>query len=44
MPRVKSDHSPIMVQCGDWWKNKSYFKFEYWWLKVDGFKGLVNSW
>jgi len=44
MPRVTSDHSPIMLQCGDWWQNKSYFKFENWWLKVDGFKGLVDSW
>ncbi|WMV32614.1 hypothetical protein MTR67_025999 [Solanum verrucosum] len=23
---------------------KSYFKFENWWLNVDGFEGLVHSW
>ncbi|WMV36831.1 hypothetical protein MTR67_030216 [Solanum verrucosum] len=44
MPRVTSDHCPIMLQCGDGDHRKSYFKFENWWLNVDGFEGLVHSW
>ncbi|WMV54956.1 hypothetical protein MTR67_048341 [Solanum verrucosum] len=44
MPRVTSDHCPIILQCGDWDQRKSYFKFENWWLNVDGFEGLVHSW
>lgn len=45
MPTVTSEHSsPIMLQCEEWGQNKSCFKFENLWLKVDGFEGLVNSW
>lgn len=33
MPRVNSDHCLILLQCGDWLKQRSYFKFENWWLK-----------
>ncbi|KAG5596519.1 hypothetical protein H5410_037751 [Solanum commersonii] len=28
MPRVISDHNPVMLQCGDWEQRKAYFKFE----------------
>ncbi|WMV18073.1 hypothetical protein MTR67_011458 [Solanum verrucosum] len=35
MPRVTSNHCPILLQCGEWEKQKSYFKFENWWLEVD---------
>ncbi|WMV33281.1 hypothetical protein MTR67_026666, partial [Solanum verrucosum] len=44
MPRVISDHNPIMLQCGDWEQRKAYFKFENWWLNVEGFKDLVQNW
>ncbi|KAF3645754.1 putative COP9 signalosome complex subunit 4-like [Capsicum annuum] len=43
LPRVTSDHSPIMLQCGDWETTKSYFKFENWWLETDGFKERVKG-
>jgi len=44
MPRVISDHNPVMLQCGDWEQRKAYFKFENWWLNVEGFKDLVQNW
>uniref|UniRef100_A0A0V0IFJ2 Putative ovule protein n=1 Tax=Solanum chacoense TaxID=4108 RepID=A0A0V0IFJ2_SOLCH len=44
MPRVISDHSPIMLQCGDWEQRKPYFKFENWWTNVEGFKELIQDW
>ncbi|KAG5585521.1 hypothetical protein H5410_045955 [Solanum commersonii] len=44
MPRVISDHNPVRLQCGDWEQRKAYFKFENWWLNVEGFKHLVKNW
>jgi len=44
MPRVTSDHNPILLEYGDWEKRNSYFKFENWWLKVEGFNELVQEW
>ncbi|KAH0722802.1 hypothetical protein KY290_005454 [Solanum tuberosum] len=44
MPRVISDFSPIMLQCGDWEQRKPYFKFENWWTNVEGFKDLIQDW
>lgn len=44
MPRAMSDHCPVTLECGDWEHKRSNFKFENWWLKVEGFKELVHSW
>ncbi|WMV11645.1 hypothetical protein MTR67_005030 [Solanum verrucosum] len=44
MPRVTSDHCPILLQCGDWGKQKPYFKFENWWLEIEGFREQVQEW
>jgi len=44
MPRAVSDHSPVTLECGDWEHKRSNFKFENWWLKVEGFKEMVHSW
>ncbi|WMV55675.1 hypothetical protein MTR67_049060 [Solanum verrucosum] len=44
MPRVTSDHCPILLQCGDWEKQRPYFKFKNWWLEIDGFRELVHKW
>jgi len=44
MPRVTSGHSPIILECGDWEQRHSYFKFENWWLKVEGFNEMVQEW
>jgi len=44
MPRVTSDHCPILLQCGDWEKQRPYFKFKNWWLEIDGFRELVDKW
>lgn len=44
IPRVLSNHTPVMLQWGDWEQKRSNFKFENWWLKVDGFKDLIHNW
>ncbi|WMV39523.1 hypothetical protein MTR67_032908 [Solanum verrucosum] len=28
LQRIVSDHSPLMLQCGEWGSTKSYFKFK----------------
>lgn len=42
--RIISDHSPVTLQGGSWKKNKSYFKFENWWLRTDGFTDRIMKW
>ncbi|WMV18956.1 hypothetical protein MTR67_012341, partial [Solanum verrucosum] len=44
LPKVTSDHTPIMLQCGNWEPAKSYFKFENWWLHTEGFLERVKEW
>ncbi|KAF3625972.1 ATP-dependent zinc metalloprotease FtsH [Capsicum annuum] len=44
LPRATSDHNPIILECGIWEQRQSYFKFENWWLKVEGFNQLVHEW
>ncbi|KAF3656492.1 putative omega-hydroxypalmitate O-feruloyl transferase-like [Capsicum annuum] len=44
LPKLISDHNPLLLTCGNWEWMKSYFKFETWWLGVDGFKGKVKEW
>lgn len=41
--RVTSDHSPIILQCGDWERTKSCFKFKNWWLDIEGFTNKVKE-
>ncbi|XP_075092532.1 uncharacterized protein LOC142172752 [Nicotiana tabacum] len=42
--RVTSDHSPVMIQCGNWEPVKFFFKFENWWLLTEGFKNRIKTW
>ncbi|KAG5619805.1 hypothetical protein H5410_005023 [Solanum commersonii] len=44
LQRIMSDHSPIAILGGSWKKNKSYFKFENWWLGTEGFIDRVKVW
>lgn len=44
LQRLTSDHVPISLQCGPWDQNKSYFKFENWWLNTEGFVDRVKAW
>ncbi|KAG5589144.1 hypothetical protein H5410_039658 [Solanum commersonii] len=41
---VVSDHRPILLKCGDWESNPSYFKFENMWLEEEGFLEKVKIW
>ncbi|KAH0644226.1 hypothetical protein KY284_032110 [Solanum tuberosum] len=44
LPKVTSDHRPIVLESGDWSANPSYFKFENTWLQHDGFTEKVKEW
>jgi len=44
LPRIGSDHNPIMLECEDLNLKKSYFKFEQLWLRVEGFSDKVKEW
>jgi hypothetical protein len=42
LPRVGSDHTPLVVDTGALKiPNSKQFRFEKWWLKVDGFDQVV---
>ena len=44
LQRVISDHTPLLLQCGEWLTSKSYFKFENGWLHTKDFNGKVKNW
>ena len=44
LPRVLSDHFPILLNCGQIIGGKRPFRFENMWLKVEGFVDKVQSW
>jgi hypothetical protein len=44
LPRLYSNHFPILLDCGDISRGSRPFKFENMWLKADGFVGLVKQW
>ncbi|XP_070040904.1 uncharacterized protein [Nicotiana tomentosiformis] len=34
--RLISDHTHVALRCGAWEQDKSYFRFENWWLNSEG--------
>ncbi|WMV13351.1 hypothetical protein MTR67_006736 [Solanum verrucosum] len=44
LPRVTSDHNPLLLECGNWEKQTSYFKFENWWLQTQDFNERIKVW
>ncbi|XP_042972866.1 uncharacterized protein LOC122304675 [Carya illinoinensis] len=44
LPRVCSDHFPILLDCGGIHSGRRYFKFENMWLTTDGFVEMVRNW
>jgi hypothetical protein len=44
LPRLLSDHFPLMLDCGAPRGGSRYFKFENMWLKSEGFVEQVKTW
>jgi hypothetical protein len=44
LPRLCSDHFPILLDCGDFHRGSRPFKFENMWLKFEGFVDRVKQW
>ena len=43
LPKITSDHFPILLRVGKFFSGRRPFKFEDMWLEVDGFCDLINS-
>uniref|UniRef100_A0A2N9HC19 Reverse transcriptase zinc-binding domain-containing protein n=1 Tax=Fagus sylvatica TaxID=28930 RepID=A0A2N9HC19_FAGSY len=44
LPRILSDHFPILLSCGFLQRRQSPFRFESMWLKSEGFHDKVHQW
>jgi hypothetical protein len=44
LPRLLSDHSPILLECGEFVRGRRPFRFENMWLKAEGFVDQVKGW
>jgi exonuclease III len=44
LPRVLSDHFPVLLDCGLFQGGTKPFRFENMWLKADGFVEKVKGW
>ena len=44
LPRILSDHFPIILECGDFSRGWRPFRFENMWLKAEGLKERVKKW
>jgi hypothetical protein len=44
MPRLLSDHYPLLLDCGIERRGRGSFKFENMWLQAEGFEELVKGW
>ncbi len=44
LPRLLSDHFPIMLESGEFLKGNRPFRFENMWLQAEGFGEMVKGW
>lgn len=43
LARIGSDHTPLILDCGGLVPHKKIFRFEKWWLKIEGCITLINN-
>jgi len=44
LPRLLSDHYPLLLDCGVGRQSRGSFKFENMWLQAEGFEEQVKRW
>jgi hypothetical protein len=44
LPRNRSDHFPLLLDCGGSDRGNRYYKFENMWMKSEGFVEQVKTW
>ncbi|KAG6644474.1 hypothetical protein CIPAW_08G057000 [Carya illinoinensis] len=44
LPKLCSDHFPLLLDCGGLHEGRRYFKFENMWLKTEEFLDKIRSW
>ena len=44
LPKLSSDHFPILLECGKFLRGKRPFRFKNMWLKAEGFDEMVRGW
>lgn len=44
LPKLASDHNPLLLTCGNWGWKKSYFEFETSWREVEDCKDKMKEW